>query len=35
MTHKQKALQRVVDRYGIYTAHLSTLVEDISLKASD
>ena len=31
--HKQKALQRVVDRYGVYIAHLSTLVEDRSLKA--
>ena len=35
VTHKRKALQRVVDRYGIYIAHLSTLVEDKSLNASD
>ena len=30
-----QALQRVVDRYGAYIAHLSTLVEDRSLRASD
>lgn len=35
VTYKRKALQRVVDRYGIYIAHLSTLVEDKSLNASD
>ena len=35
VTHKRKALQRVVDRYGAYIAHLSTLVEDRSLRASD
>ena len=35
VTHKRKALQRLVDRYGVYIAHLSTLVEDTSLKASD
>ena len=33
--HKRKALQRVLDRYGVYIAHLSTLVADTSLKASD
>lgn len=35
ITHKRRALQRVVDRYGAYIAHLSTLVEDSSLKAVD
>ena len=35
VTHTRKALQRVVDRYGVYIAHLSTLVEDTSRKASD
>lgn len=35
VTHKRKALQRVVDRYGIYIAHLSTLCEDRSVKACD
>ena len=35
ITHKRKALQRAVDRYGAYIAHISTLVEDRSLKPSD
>ena len=35
ITHRRKALQRVVDRYGAYIAHLSTLAEDTSLKAPD
>lgn len=35
ISHKRQALQRVVDRYGVYIAHLSTLAEDSSLKASD
>lgn len=33
--HKRKALQRVVDRYGAYIAHLSTLAEDPSVKPDD
>ena len=33
--HKRKALQRVLDRYGAYIAHLSTLVEDRSIKPAD
>ena len=33
--HKRKALQRVVDRYGAYISHLTTLTEDSSLKAED
>ncbi|KAL5506170.1 hypothetical protein EMCRGX_G007757 [Ephydatia muelleri] len=33
--HKRKALQRVVDRYGAYIAHLTTLAEDPSVKPDD
>ena len=33
--HKRKALQRVIDRYGAYINHLSTLAEDRSVKAED
>ena len=35
ITHKRMALQRVLDRYGAYIAHLSTLVEDKSIKPCD
>ena len=35
VSHKHKALQRVVDRYGAYISHLTTLAEDRSLKAED
>ena len=35
ITHKRKALQRVVDRYGEYISHLTTLANDTSLKAED
>ena len=37
VTHKRKALQRVLDRYGayMYIHHLSTLTEDSSLKSDD
>ena len=35
VTHKRKALQRVLDRYGAYIHHLSTLTEDSSLKSDD
>ena len=31
---KRRALQRVVDRYGAYMAHLSTLVEDLNSSTS-
>ena len=31
MNHKRNALQRVVDRYGAYISHLSTLVENKSI----
>ena len=35
ITHKRAALQRVVDRYGAYIAHMTTLVEDRSVPAAD
>ena len=35
ITHKRRALQRVVDRYGAYIAHLTTLAEDKSLRGED
>ena len=35
ITYKRKALQRVVDRYGGYLSHLTTLVEDRSIKSTD
>ena len=35
ITHRRKALQRVVDRYGAYHSHLSTLAEDPSVKSAD
>ena len=35
VTHKRKALQRVIDRYGAYMCHLATLSEDSSLKSED
>jgi len=35
VSHKRKALQRVVDRYGAYIAHLIALTEDRSLKTED
>ena len=35
ITHKRKALQRVVDRYGTYIAHLVTQSEDRSVIADD
>ena len=35
ITHKCKSLQRVLDRYGAYIAHLSTLVEDRYIKPAD
>ena len=33
--HKRKALQRLIDRYGAYLNHLSTLVEDHLISSSD
>ena len=35
ITHKRKAIQRVIDRYGAYMCHLATLSEDSSLKNED
>ena len=35
ISHKRKALQRVVDRYGAYVNHLSALVEDKTMKSTD
>lgn len=32
---KRKALQRILDRYGAYIAHLTTLAQDHSLKSVD
>ena len=33
ITHKRKALQQVVDRYGTYLNHLAALTEDKSTKS--
>ena len=35
INHKRKALQRVVDRYGAYLHHLTTLTEDMSVQSAD
>ncbi len=35
ISHKRKALQRVIDRFGAYLAHLSSLSQDSSLKPVD
>ncbi len=35
INHKRKALQRVVDRFGAYTAHLATLSKDTLLKGEE
>lgn len=35
ITHKRKALQRLVDRYGAYLNHLAALTEDKSIKSTD
>ena len=32
ITHRQKALQQVIDRFGSYLLHLSTLAEDNATK---
>ena len=34
-SHKRKALQRVIDKFGAYIAHLSTLCQDSSVKSAD
>ena len=33
--HKRKALQHVVDCYGIYITYIASLAEDKSIKAAD
>ena len=35
ISHKRRALQRVLDRYGAYITHLIALVEDPALKSID
>ena len=35
INYKRRALQCVVDRYGVFIAHLSALANDHSVKASD
>ena len=35
ISHKRKALQRVIDRFGAYIAHLSSLCQDSSVKPAD
>ncbi|XP_064404677.1 zinc finger protein 862-like isoform X1 [Halichondria panicea] len=35
ISHKRQALQRIVDRYGAYMAHLESLAEDRSVSSSD
>ena len=35
ITHKRRALQRVIDRYGAYINHLTTLSEDSTVHAED
>ena len=35
ITHKRRALQKVVDQYGAYITHLITLCEDKTIKSED
>ena len=35
ITYKRRALQRVIDRFGAYLSHLSTLAQDKSTKSDD
>ena len=35
ISHKRKALQRLLDRYGAYMNHLATLVEDKTITSTD
>jgi len=35
IAHKRKALLRIIDRYGAYLNHLSSLAEDTSIKSDD
>lgn len=35
ISHKRQALQRIIDRYGAYINHLTTLAEDSSISSAD
>ena len=35
INHKRRALQRIVDRYGVYIMHLNALVSDSTVKGVD
>ena len=35
IAHKRQALQRIVDRYGAYLSHLTTLTSDSSVSGAD
>ena len=35
ISHKRKALQRVIDRYGAYINHITTLLEDQTISSAD
>ena len=35
ITHKRKAMQQVVDRFGAYVNHLTTLSVDTSISSTD
>ena len=35
ISHKRRAMQRVVDRYGAYIQHLTAMINDSSVKAAD
>ena len=35
ISHKRQALQRIIDRYGAYIAHLTTLAADSSVKSAN
>ena len=35
ISHKRKAMQRIVDRFGVYMSHLTSLSQDPSLKVED
>lgn len=35
INHKRKALQRIVDRFGVYCTHLHSMTNDSSLEAAD
>ena len=35
ISHKRQVLQRIIEQYGAYTSHLTTLVEDSSISNKD